>query len=83
MSFHKSYFIRNQVVIMSSKAVNIKKEIDFTVGSPLKLILAFYWPLLMTSMLQQFYNFADTWIVGKGLGDNALAAVGIWDLFFS
>ncbi|MBQ6589800.1 MAG: MATE family efflux transporter [Butyrivibrio sp.] len=61
----------------------MKREIDFTQGSPRKLILAFYWPLLMTSMLQQFYNFADTWIVGKGLGDNALAAVGnMGSLFF-
>jgi len=60
-----------------------KKRIDFTTGSPLKLILTFYWPLLLTSMLQQFYNFADTWIVGKGLGDNALAAVGnMGSLFF-
>ncbi|MCR4895632.1 MAG: MATE family efflux transporter [Lachnospiraceae bacterium] len=59
------------------------RETDFTKGIPLKLILSFYWPLLMTSMLQQFYNFADTWIVGKGLGDNALAAVGnMGSLFF-
>ncbi|MCR5178734.1 MAG: MATE family efflux transporter [Lachnospiraceae bacterium] len=60
-----------------------KREIDFTRGDPLRLIMAFYWPLLMTSALQQFYNFADTWIVGKGLGDNALAAVGnMSSLFF-
>ena len=60
-----------------------KKEIDFTTGSSFKLIMAFYWPLLMTSMLQQFYNFADTWIVGKGLGDDQLAAVGnMGSLFF-
>ena len=59
------------------------KEIDFTNGKPSSLILRFYWPLLMTSMLQQFYNFADTWIVGQGLGDNALAAVGnMGSLFF-
>ncbi len=59
------------------------KEIDFTKGNPLHLILSFYWPLLLTSTLQQFYNFADTWIVGKGLGDNALAAVGnMGSLFF-
>jgi putative MATE family efflux protein len=59
------------------------REIDFTQGNPTKLILSFYWPLLMTSMLQQFYNFADSWIVGKGLGDNALAAVGnMGSLFF-
>ena len=61
----------------------VKKEIDFTTGSSFKLIMAFYWPLLMTSMLQQFYNFADTWIVGKGLGDDQLAAVGnMGSLFF-
>ncbi|MCR5405560.1 MAG: MATE family efflux transporter [Lachnospiraceae bacterium] len=70
---------------MSRVSVNTEKKqvIDFTKGSPFKLIMAFYWPLLLTSMLQQFYNFADTWIVGKGLGDNALAAVGnMGSLFF-
>ena len=66
-----------------SLSTSNKKVIDFTKGSPVKLILSFYWPLLLTSMLQQFYNFADTWIVGKGLGDNALAAVGnMGSLFF-
>jgi len=60
-----------------------RKEIDFTKGSPTKLIMAFYWPLLLTSMLQQLYNFADTWIVGQGLGDDAVAAVGnMGSLFF-
>ncbi len=60
-----------------------RTDIDFTEGSPLKLILSFYWPLLLTSMLQQVYNFVDTLIVGKGLGDNALAAVGnMGSLFF-
>ena len=59
------------------------RETDFTTGKPSGLILSFYWPLLMTSMLQQFYNFADTWIVGQGLGDDALAAVGnMGSLFF-
>lgn len=70
---------------MSRVSVNTEKKqvIDFTKGSPFKLIMSFYWPLLLTSMLQQFYNFADTWIVGKGLGDNALAAVGnMGSLFF-
>ncbi|MCR5584995.1 MAG: MATE family efflux transporter [Lachnospiraceae bacterium] len=63
--------------------INKSRETDFTKGSPTKLILSFYWPLLLTSMLQQFYNFADTWIVGKGLGDDALAAVGnMGSLFF-
>ena len=49
---------------------------DFTTGKVSKVILRFYFPMLATAMLQQFYSFADTAIVGKGLGDNALAAVG-------
>ena len=56
---------------------------DFTRGNARKQILGFFWPLLMTSMLQQLYNFVDTMIVGKGLGDNALAAVGnMGSIFF-
>ncbi len=49
---------------------------DFTQGNVRKAILRFYFPILATAMLQQFYSFADTAIVGKGLGDRALAAVG-------
>ncbi|MBR6223659.1 MAG: MATE family efflux transporter [Lachnospiraceae bacterium] len=57
--------------------------VDFTKESVSKSILRFYWPLLMTNMLQQLYNFADTFIVGRGLGDQALAAVGnMGSLFF-
>ena len=67
----------------STKKEMKSKEIDFTKGNTFSLIMAFYWPLLMTSMLQQFYNFADSWIVGKGLSDNALGAVGnMGSLFF-
>ncbi len=50
--------------------------VDFTKGKTSKLILGFFFPLLVTNMLQQLYTFADTAIVGKGLGDNSLAAVG-------
>lgn len=49
---------------------------DLTEGKVSKLILAFYFPMLFTNLLQQIYTIADTAIVGKGLGDNALAAVG-------
>ena len=51
-------------------------NIDFTQGKPSRAILRFFFPMLLTGMLQQFYSFADTAIVGRGLGDNALAAVG-------
>ncbi|MBR3680139.1 MAG: MATE family efflux transporter [Oscillospiraceae bacterium] len=49
---------------------------DMTHGKVTPLILKFYFPLFFTSMLQQIYTVADTAIVGKGIGDNALAAVG-------
>ena len=47
-----------------------------TQGSPLKLILAFAVPLMLGSLFQQFYNLADTIIVGRFVGVEALAAVG-------
>ena len=52
------------------------KTYDLTEGKVSKLILTFYFPMLFANLLQQVYNLADTAIVGKGLGDNALAAVG-------
>lgn len=49
---------------------------DFTKGSPAKLILTFAVPYLIGNLFQQFYNIADTVIVGQTLGVRALAAVG-------
>ncbi|WP_318743303.1 MATE family efflux transporter [Treponema sp.] len=49
---------------------------NLTEGNPLRLILAFSLPVLLGNLLQQFYNMADTSIVGLYLGSNALAGVG-------
>ena len=49
---------------------------DMTQGSPFKLIMAFAVPLMLGSLFQQFYNLADTIIVGRFVGVDALAAVG-------
>ena len=49
---------------------------DMTSGNPTKLLLQFSVPLLIGNIFQQFYNMADTAIVGRTLGDEALAAVG-------
>lgn len=49
---------------------------DFTKGPITSTILSFFFPMFFTNMLQQFYTFVDTAIVGNGLGDSALAAVG-------
>ena len=56
---------------------------DMTVGKPMKVIINFTLPIFIGNVFQQFYNLADTWMVGKYVGDNALAAVGSsYDRFF-
>ena len=47
-----------------------------TLGSPAKRIMEFSIPMLLGNLAQQLYNTADSVIVGKFVGDNALAAVG-------
>lgn len=51
-------------------------ELDMTKGRPLSVLLRFTLPLLIGNVFQQFYNMADTIIVGRFLGAGALAAVG-------
>lgn len=46
-----------------------------TKGSPWRLIVSFAMPVLLSQVFQQLYNTADTFIVGRFLGDEALAAV--------
>ena len=46
-----------------------------THGSPWRLIVSFAVPVLLSQIFQQLYNTADTLIVGRFLGDGALAAV--------
>lgn len=52
------------------------KSIDLTAGSPGKGLLWFALPLILGNLFQQFYNMVDTIIVGKYVGEEALAAVG-------
>lgn len=51
-------------------------EKDMTTGSPGKMIFNFTMPIFIGNIFQQFYNMADTVIVGKFVGNAALAAVG-------
>jgi len=50
--------------------------IDMTVGRPWEKILLFAVPLLIGNIAQQLYNTVDSIVVGRYVGDNALAAVG-------
>ena len=51
-------------------------ERSLTQGPITKGILLFALPLMLGNLLQQMYNIADTWVVGRFLGPEALAAVG-------
>lgn len=48
---------------------------DMTQGNPYGHMVAFAMPVLLSQIFQQLYNTADTFIVGKFLGTDALAAV--------
>lgn len=48
---------------------------SLTEGSIWKSMLLFALPILLGNLFQQFYNTFDSWVVGRFLGDTALAAV--------
>ncbi|MDO4308872.1 MAG: MATE family efflux transporter [Eubacteriales bacterium] len=50
--------------------------VDMTLGRPWEKILLFTIPMLVGNIAQQLYNTVDSVVVGKYVGDNALAAVG-------
>ena len=65
---------------MSEEKKEMKKSSspakDLTVGSPMKLILGFAFPMFLGLLFQQFYSLVDTVIVGKYLGVDPFAGVG-------
>lgn len=50
--------------------------VDMTCGAPWEKIVLFTVPMLIGNIAQQLYNTVDSVVVGKYVGDNALAAVG-------
>ena len=52
-------------------------ENDYLItGKPLKSLLVFSFPMMIGNLFQQFYTMADSAIVGRFVGEKALAAVG-------
>ena len=49
---------------------------DLTTGNIIKTMLIFAGPMIIGNLLQQFYNIADTLIVGRFVGADAMASVG-------
>ena len=54
----------------------VMKNYDLTEGSIMDKLLKFAFPIMVGNLLQQLYNIVDTLIVGRYLGEKALAAVG-------
>ncbi|NLM09821.1 MAG: MATE family efflux transporter [Clostridiaceae bacterium] len=52
------------------------KTYDLTVGNETKALLKLALPMIFGNLIQQLYNIADTIIVGRFIGPDALAAVG-------
>lgn len=61
---------------MLEKVTRLFGQVDMTEGIPWKKIVAFTVPMLIGNVAQQLYNTVDSIVVGKYVGDNALAAVG-------
>ncbi|CRZ33326.1 putative MATE family efflux protein [Herbinix hemicellulosilytica] len=54
----------------------LMNPVDMTEGTPWKKIALFAVPMLLGNIAQQLYNTVDSIVVGKYIGDNALASVG-------
>ena len=61
---------------MQEKILKKSSHIDLIEGNIVAGLVRFAIPLMIGNLLQQFYNIADTLIVGRFLGKEALAAVG-------
>ena len=61
---------------MLTKFKQLFAQVDMTEGRPWEKIVAFTIPMLIGNVAQQLYNTVDSIVVGKYVGDNALAAVG-------
>ena len=61
---------------MLTKIKQLFAQVDMTEGRPWEKIIAFTIPMLIGNIAQQLYNTVDSIVVGKYVGDNALAAVG-------
>ncbi len=61
---------------------SVKKKVDFTEGKVFFKILLFVLPIVVTNLLQSFYNAADMMVVSLSKeGQNAVGAIGTTNPF--
>lgn len=51
--------------------------VNMTTGNPIKLLIVFAIPMMIGNIFQQLYNVVDSAIVGRLVGADALAAIGV------
>ena len=73
------YRVKFYALLRTYTEEKMSKVTDMTKGNPAKLIISFALPVILTNFGQQFYQMADAAIVGRGIGVDALAAVGCTD----
>ena len=61
---------------MLAKFKQLFSQVDMTEGRPWEKIILFSIPMIIGNVAQQLYNTVDSIVVGKYVGDNALAAGG-------
>lgn len=66
----------DRYIIKYSKEIYDKMNHDLTQGNEIKGLIKFTIPMIVGNIFQQLYNVADTLIVGRFIGPNALGAVG-------
>lgn len=64
------------IVVNRNNYREVTMNYDLTEGKIVHKLLKFAFPIMVGNLLQQLYNVVDTLIVGRYLGENALAAVG-------
>lgn len=64
---------------MTGWRMDMSKNLNMTQGNPLRLLIRFALPLMFGNVFQQLYMLVDTAIVGRGVGLDALAALGCVD----
>lgn len=62
---------------LSSWLQNSSKSTDMTTGKILPILISFAIPIMIGNLFQQLYSMVDTAVVGRGVGAQALAAVGV------
>ncbi len=68
--------VRNRLMIILNWIKKLFQATDMTEGTPWRKIVIFTVPMLIGNIAQQLYSTVDSIVVGKYVGDNALAAVG-------